>query len=38
METTKGSVFLAESDRICGYKDGEKGRSLVGSRSQRMVV
>lgn len=33
MEITKGRVFLAEKNRTCGYKDAEKGKSLVDSRN-----
>lgn len=35
MELTKGGVFLAERNRICGYKDAEKGKTLVGSRNSK---
>ena len=35
MEITKGRVFLAERNRICGCKDAEKGKSLVGSRNSK---
>lgn len=35
MDITKEGVFLAERNRICGYKDAEKGKSLVGSRNSK---